>query len=352
MTPDDPSKEKAFPHPLIATNLPGVYCVPAPPDDFDPNTASAAALIKHGIPWRRPQPGANPVFLAAWEKVFSRRWLSKDRIVPVLEPVPGRTHRPQGGLRDNSGNVRGWAGCVLGGIAGSYNGGLAMWQVPTVSQPSQPQGTNGGWDSSSWFGIDSGPGANGQFLSNDVLQAGIQQYVDTSGIAHYTPWYEWWVPAPLPATLLPGTPTDVNGYPLSWLKKHPYINQTNIKGFDVVPGDEIIASVVYHTNKTAGISLGNNRTGNTVLFNLTPPPTAAFNGSSVQWIMESPGGGWPTTSLPQFTPVTFGFAFATYAECSVAAFPPADGITNISTPAGQMTTTSVNGSSLTVIYIG
>ena len=40
---------------------------------------------------------------------------------------------------------------------------------------------------------------------------------------------------------------DANGYPLGWLAKHPYINQTTIKGFDVKHGDEIIASVVYHT---------------------------------------------------------------------------------------------------------
>ena len=352
MTPDDPSKEKAFPHPLIATNLPGVYCVPAPPDDFDPNTASAAALIKHGIPWRRPQPGADPVFLAAWEKVFSRRWLSKDRIVPVLEPVPGRTHRPKGRLPDNSANVPGWAGCVLGGTPGTYNGGMAVWWVPTVSEPSQPQGNFPGWDSSSWFGIGGGPDANGTYYSTDVLQAGIQQYVDASGKPQYIPWYEWWVPPPPPDTLPPGTQTDANGYPLSWLAKHPYINQTTIKGFDVKPGDEIIASVVYHTNNTAGISLGNSRTGETVLLNLTPPPTATFNGSSVEWIMESPGGGWPTTSLPKFTPVTFGNAFASYPGCSVAAVPTADGITNIFTPAGQMTTTSVNGPSVTVTYIG
>jgi hypothetical protein len=102
--------------------------------------------------------------------------------------------------------------------------------------------------------------------------------VDASGNPHYIAWYEWWVPVLV--NLPPGTPTDSNGYPLSWLKKHPYINQTNIMGFDVVPGDEIIASVVYYTNNMAGVSLGNNRTCQTVLFNLAPPLTATFNGSS------------------------------------------------------------------------
>jgi hypothetical protein len=57
------------------------------------------------------------------------------------------------------------------------------------------------------------------------FRPGIQQLVDTSGKAHYIPWYEWWVPVPfnLPAN----TPVDGNGYPLSWLQQHPYINQTS-----------------------------------------------------------------------------------------------------------------------------
>jgi hypothetical protein len=121
--------------------------------------------------------------------------------------------------------------------------------------------------------------------------------------------------------------------------------------FEVLPGDQIIASVLYR-GKYGTFNIANNRTGQTVLMNLLPPPTASFNGSSTEWIMESPGGGWPTTSLPQFTPVTFGNAFAVFPECSMAGLPPEDGITNISTPAGQMTMTSIDNDFVTVTYIG
>jgi len=39
---------------------------------------------------------------------------------------------------------------------------------------------------------------------------------------------------------------------------------------------------------------------------LNPPPGATFSGNSVEWIMEAPGGGYPSNYiLPQFTPVNF-----------------------------------------------
>jgi hypothetical protein len=45
----------------------------------------------------------------------------------------------------------------------------------------------GGWVSSSWVGIDG-------YSQDDVLQAGVDQQVDSNGSASYTAWFEWFAP--------------------------------------------------------------------------------------------------------------------------------------------------------------
>src|ERR1700760_3755669 len=45
------------PYELTPTNIPGAYLSPAIPEDFDPDAVSPAALIKHGLLWRRPATG-------------------------------------------------------------------------------------------------------------------------------------------------------------------------------------------------------------------------------------------------------------------------------------------------------
>ena len=57
---DEDAFRRKVPHALVATNLPGAFATPAPPADFNPATASAAALAKQGLLWRRPQPNEDP----------------------------------------------------------------------------------------------------------------------------------------------------------------------------------------------------------------------------------------------------------------------------------------------------
>jgi hypothetical protein len=206
------------PYELIPTRLPGVFISPSPPDGFDPQTASPASLIRHGLLWRRPEHGADPALRAAWERVFSRSWRAEDRIIPEFEPQIGKTHNLRGAERHADGNFTGavWAGCV---ISGTWTGAIGFWTIPTVSPSSEPQGTEGGWNSSSWVGID------GTFGSNDVLQAGVQQVVDSNGNASYVAWYEWFAPAQS------NSPS--------------YINQVNIPNFAVSPGETVYCSVQY-----------------------------------------------------------------------------------------------------------
>ena len=175
---------KKIPYPLVSTGLKGAYASPAPADDFDPNKASAADLVKNGLLWRRPAPTDNPALVAAWNKVFSRKWLAKDRIIPVLEPQVGKTHvlkKPLKQVSDQNFVNGAWSG---GGIRGGgpWTGNIGFWDIPTVSKPSEPQGTEpgGGWKSSSWVGID---GFDVGIVSDDVLQAGVEQYVAPGGQA-------------------------------------------------------------------------------------------------------------------------------------------------------------------------
>lgn len=326
---DEQALRQKIPYALASTNMKGVFASPAPPDNFDPNTASAADLVKNGVLWRRPAATDNPALTEAWQKVFSRKWLAKDRIVPVSEPQVGKMHilkKPPTKLSDGNYIGGAWAG------AGTFSGGpwttiVGYWKVPTVSKPTEPAGAGGGWDSSSWLGID---GMDFTIVSSDVLQAGVQQAVDSAGKASYIAWYEWYAPP---------TPTSP-----------PYIWQTNIPNFPVSPGDQLYCSVQY-VGKTAGtIYLANDTTGKHFSITLAPPPGATFSGNTVEWIMEDPDGGEPGTALAKFTPVVFTSAMACNSTINN---PNTDDTCNIETSGGKVLTKVILGSyTVTIDFTG
>jgi hypothetical protein len=306
-----------LPYEVTPTNLPGAYASVAPLDDFDPRTASAAEL-RRGILLRRPGLDDAPAQRAAWDTVFSRVWRAQDRIVPHLEPQVGRTHRPSGTrhLDDGSYTSSNWAGAS---IAGTWTTAIGFWVVPGVTEPREPQGGEGGWNSSSWVGLD-GAYSSGPNASDDVLQAGVEQRVGSNGTASYVAWYEWFAPA---------TP-DSPGY----------IYQTNISGFPVSPGDTVYCAVGYAertlpifdagtdggqrdgeglipiTFRVGTVYFANDTTGQHFTITLDPPPGATASGGSAEWIMEAPDGGEPTASLPRFSPVTFTSAICCGAASS------------------------------------
>jgi hypothetical protein len=82
------------------------------------------------------------------------------------------------------------------------------------------------------------------------------------------------------------------------------------------------------------------------------PPGASFNGSSAEWIMENPNGGWPTSSLAQFTQVFFNNAFATPPGCGFAGLPGNGDTFDVFSDGIQVTTTSVAGTSVTIDFKG
>ena len=118
-------------------------------------------------------------------ELSTRKWLPEDTLIPQSVPQIGVTHRLRGAKKQSDGTYtsNNWGGGVL---PGSWASALGSWTVPTVSKPTEAQGTEGGWNSSSWIGID------GAYGSDDVLQAGVQQRVDSSGNASYVAWYEWY----------------------------------------------------------------------------------------------------------------------------------------------------------------
>jgi Peptidase A4 family len=345
---------KKFHHAMIPLNIPGAYTTPAPPEKFDIDNTSPADLIRHGIYWRRPETGDPPVVAAAWEALLSRPWYAKDRVVPHLEPQPFRTPWPRNVKPVASGFTSdNWSGCVL---TGQWTGAIGQWVVPTVSKPSEPQGTQlSGWWSYSWVGI-----GGDLAVENDLLQAGVAQIVLPNGQTNYYPWFEWWVPAP-PAPC-PDPTGCTNGYPNSWVNstngKYQYIfpitiyQDSNKKPLSASPGQTVSVAVAYINNNTAGqITFGNVTTGQNFSITLQPPPTSQFDGKCVEWIMEAPGTGEPGTSLPKFTPVTFANA----AGCSSggATGNPQNGqIWNIVSGTKVLTSTTIGNDTSTISFIG
>jgi hypothetical protein len=194
LAPKIEALQSELPFKLTPTNLAGAFTPPPFPDNLDPHTASSKDLMKNGFMLRRPVAGQDPQELvAAWNRVFSRKWLAKDFIAPQLAPQPGRVHRMRGAVKasNTSYNGNAWGGGV---IAGNWISAFGSWTIPTVSKPTEAQGTEGGWNSASWVGIDGANTNDGKFSSNDVLQAGVEQRVDARGNASYTAWFEWFAP--------------------------------------------------------------------------------------------------------------------------------------------------------------
>jgi len=274
-TSDIQFDESQLSYGMLPTEIEGVYIVSTYPGDFDPLSVGDGELVGHGFP---------PALEAARKGVGPVR---NRIIIPDMEVQVGVTHnvRKLERVTDTDYLSNNWAGSV---VRGNFVGAQGEWFIPTVSKPGEPQGSEGGWNSSSWVGLD------GVFGSNDVLQTGIEQRVDAAGNATYIPWYEWYAPPQ------PGSPG--------------YIYQVNITTFSVRPGQEMSAIVAYDKTHTHGfIQLYNVwGTGLDNLFTivLDPPPGASFNGDCAEWIMEAPDGGEPISSLPRFTPVTFTSAYA------------------------------------------
>src|SRR6267378_2996940 len=152
-----------------------------------------------------------------------------------------------------------WSGYAASG--GTYTSVTATWTVPTVSA------TSPGADAT-WVGI-------GGLSSRDLIQAGTQAMVDTSGVT-YTSWIE----------MLPQASRDV---PLS-----------------ISAGDSVTVSITQQSGNDWLIAMKNNTTGGT--YNVTVQ--YASSNSSAEWVQEAPSVGRGLVSLDQFGTVQFSGASA------------------------------------------
>lgn len=295
--------------------------------------------------------------------MFGRSWRARDRVIPRLVPAPrlaGQVARRiaaiNGNYTDNN-----WASAAHGGIGtgGPWTAIAGVWNVPTISAPVQPPGiASNGWQASSWIGIDGYAG-----LSYDVLQLGIELYVDLSGTPYYNAWVEWFIPPPsgLPA----GTPVDMYGYPTAWVGEggmYPYILpmylNTAPNDLPIQAGDQISCTAQYMSGSAgATLNFANLTTGQHVPpIVLAPPPGGYFVGNSAEWILEAPGGGEPGSSLPAFTPITVTWAAACPASVAGASPPFATpGNSDTLTIAGNgttLTSTTTDHATCTISFIG
>lgn len=285
---DEKALRAKIPYPLTRTNLPGVYTSPAPPHDLDPNKASACELVKNGLLWRRPSTTDVPALRRAWHRVFSRQWQANNRIVPDLCPQPQKTHALRKPLkRAAEANLlsSAWAGALARG--GSWTGIAGFWKIPAVTRPAGLQARMDGWRWSSWIGLD---GLSAGLASNDMLLAGVEQFLARGDSApSCVVWFEWYTRPQA------GSP--------------PYIYQTNIANFSVSAGQEIFCSVQYIGNSAGYIYFANEATGQHFPLTLAPPPGATLGGNSAEWIAEMTEGG-NAAAAPRLAPVLFTSAIA------------------------------------------
>jgi Peptidase A4 family len=323
--PDDPeSIIRNVPCKLVPTNMSGAYTIPAPPDGFNALTASNEELLRNGVFWPRPAADAHPSLVQAWHRLYAPK-RKIEWVAPTLTHHAGKIHRmrnPATRAAAQTFTSGGWSGAILSGN-GQWRSAFGMWQIPAVSIPvGQPQGTEGGWNSASWVGID---GWNdGLESSNDVLQAGVEQKVDAAGNTTYFSFFEWFTEEP------PGTPN---------LPNYIYEVATSVA---VNPGDMVFALIQY-LGPFGPLGL----LGMTLFFNMStnqafavfliPPPNANANGRMIEWIMEAPDGGVPNSALPQFTPVVFQNALGTNSAGATSSASQGD-IANIQDALGSITT--------------
>ena len=225
---------------------------PQPPGGFDPLNADERLLTVYGFP-RRP---ADSKMAARWEGILSRPigWIE-----PRFREMPYKRRRLPEILRRDVHGVETtdiWSGAVVHAPSGdSFKSVEGTWTVPNADPP--VGALDGVWYSAStWVGID---GIDG---SGDVLQAGCDSDVMTSGgaLSHQlNPWWEWY----------PGGSF--------W-----------ISNLTVTQGDTLNCLICVTSGSTtqAEIFLYNVTSNIAARFLATAPSGTSLTGNTAEWIVE------------------------------------------------------------------
>jgi hypothetical protein len=264
---------------LNASELPGgvtVRTFSPPPDGFDPVKAEDKALLAYGFP-SRPE---HPELRDRWESVLSRR---VRLIQPEFRSMPYKRRRlpkAAAGAAHGTEVTDIWSGAVVHAPAGdSFKWVEGEWTVPNAFPP--PHAVDGVWYSAStWIGID---GIDG---SGDVLQAGCDSDVMTSGGTiqrQLNPWWEWF---------------PAGSY---WISNLPVAQGDTMTGVICVDAGSTTSATIYLLNLTSGVGAS---------FRATAPPGKALVGNSAEWVVERLEIDTNTPELARYGDVYFDAANA------------------------------------------
>jgi hypothetical protein len=100
------------------------------------------------------------------------------------------------------------------------------------------------------------------------------------------------------------------------------------------------------------ITFANDTTGQCFSITLAPPTGASFNGSTIEWVMEAPDNGEPTSSMPKFTPIAFTSALGQGTDGKTVG-DPKNGDNLVLTTASRhvLTSTTLAEASVTIDFV-
>ncbi len=239
------------PQASVPTNHPQIFAFTAPEAGFNPETASAADLQRHGLP-PRPDATAHPQAFRTWQDVIRH---AKHEIKPEFTPRPARKGPS---FKYGTGSSLNWSGA-----SASVPSCTSIFCRAIVTRPRPIVGVEGYWTVpaveggdgigtvSSWVGID---GAS----NNQVQQIGTDATHTSSGFAVYDAWFELF----------------------------PDVSQT-IGNYFVAPGDQMFAMVQYYGSSNSLWFYMVDLSRNEYVSFMT---TAKYGnpGNSAEWIMERP----------------------------------------------------------------
>lgn len=267
----------------IPTNLAGATTIAAPPEGFDPLTASDDRLADYGFP-PRPDKTSMPTEYANWARAMAA---SKTRIIPHLEQSsifhgPAVLTSKSNSEKEGPLQSYNWSGYVDSSGAKSYGSSSFYYVESSMIVPfAQPAGNTctGIWDYAySWVGIDGNEG------SNDILQGGIEfDALCSLGVVatYYSAFYEWY----------PGA-------------------EVHITNFPIAPGDDIFMNV-WHTSSTqAQVYIYSYNTAMAVQVGFSAPAGTKLTGNTAEWITERPNLNGQRTTLTNYLDQLFYGSYA------------------------------------------
>ena len=241
-----------------------------PPQNFNPLTASASDLEKHGF----PAIPADPHHRERYARVFGQLKHKLNHIEPTFRVNKDRSHGPRKRAA-NAGTETStnWSGGVVYAPAGqAFKWVQGDWVIPDVDAP-----TVGQWYyAASWIGLD-GDG------SGDVFQAGIECDCFRSGTTitrNIYPWWEWCCPTP----------------------------EVQITNLAVSPGDMVtvlICSTQGPGSTTGTVYITNRTTGLSTTVAMTAQGSIKLVGNCAEWIVEAPTVGGAQSALADYGAVYF-----------------------------------------------